>query len=79
MKKLKLFDAAILVLVEKAGTKKAEESLRKICGKVPRLEAVPQFVQAKTHLRDAMKGVAAALAAVWDDERYVREEFAFND
>lgn len=78
-RKLQLFDAAILGLVEKAGTKKAEESLREICGKVPRLEAVPRFVLAKTHLRDAMKGVAAALAAMWNDERYVREEFAFDD
>jgi hypothetical protein len=78
-KKLQLFDAAILNLVERSETKKAEEALREICGKVPPLEGVPRFVQAKAHLQDAMKGVAAALTAMWNDERYVREEFAFDD
>lgn len=69
----------IFAVLDQPSTSTHEEALRKLSAKVPRIEDVQAFVQAKHHLEEAMSAVAAELAAMWNDERYVRAEFAFDD
>lgn len=66
-------------LLNLPATEKLEEAMRSTCSALPRLEDVPAFVKAREHLQECMARIADRVAALWDDERYVRAEFAFDD
>ena len=66
-------------LLKLPATEKAEEAMRAIASELPRLETVATFVEAREHLQRCMGFIANRLAALWEDERYVRAEFAFDD
>ena len=72
-------DKKILSFVEGSDAKTSAAGLRATCDFIPRLEDVPSFQQALLYLSRAMAEAAAALAAQWEDERYLRAEFAFDD
>ncbi len=69
----------IIALLDQPSTHTHEEELRRLSERVPRIEEVKAFAAAKHHLEVAMAAVAAELAAMWNDERYVRAEFAFDE
>jgi len=56
-----------------------EEELRELSSAIPALVHVPALANAMSHLQAAMDIVARSLAALWNDDRYVRAEFAFDD
>jgi Alw26I/Eco31I/Esp3I family type II restriction endonuclease len=76
---IKVLGGELLTLLDQPATSTHEEALRRLSVRVPRIQDVQVFLQAKCHLEDAMSAVAAELAAMWNDERYVRAEFAFDD
>ncbi len=55
----------------------SEAALREIGDRLP--TGLPCFNAARAALSDAMAVVAEILSAMWEDERYVRAEFAFDD
>lgn len=69
----------VTTLLDQPSTSTHEEALRGISERIPRTQDVQAFVQARLHLEEAMSAVAAELAGMWDDERYVRAEFAFDE
>lgn len=69
----------ITALLDQPSTNTHEEALRMLSSRVPRIEDVQAFVRARHHLEEAMSAVGAELAAMWNDERYVRVEFAFDE
>lgn len=71
-------DKDILRVLEQPGTRILEEELRQVCRRLPKLTDEQVFLDARTHLQAAMQGVADALAAMWNDDRYVRAEFVFD-
>jgi Alw26I/Eco31I/Esp3I family type II restriction endonuclease len=76
---IQVLNREIIAVLDQPSTSTHEEALRRLSVKVPRIEDVQSFVQAKHHLEEAMSAVAAELAGMWSDERYVRAEFAFDD
>lgn len=50
-----------------------EEKLRELCELIPKLREVPAFMATRRELESAMRSVAAALAAEWNADRYVRD------
>lgn len=76
---IQVLNSEIITLLDKPSTSNHEEALRRLSVRVPRFENVHAFVQAKRHLEEAITAVAAELAAMWGDERYVRTEFAFEE
>ena len=76
---IQVLNREIIAVLDLPSTSTHEEALRRLTAKVPCIEHVQSFVQAKHHLQEAMSGVAAELAGMWSDERYVRTEFAFDD
>jgi Alw26I/Eco31I/Esp3I family type II restriction endonuclease len=69
----------IIALLDQPSTSIHEEELRRRSARVPRIEDVEAFAVARQHLEVAMTEVAAELAAKWNDERYIRAEFAFDE
>lgn len=72
-------DKEILGILDQPGAFILEEALREVCTRLPKLADEQVFIAARTHLQAAMQGVAAALTALWDDERYVRSESPFDE
>jgi Alw26I/Eco31I/Esp3I family type II restriction endonuclease len=76
---INVLDGEITALLDQPSTTAHEDELRRLAARVPRIEDVQAFVQAKQHLEEAMAAVASELAAMWSNERYVRAEFAFDE
>lgn len=76
---IQVLDNQILTLLDQPSTLSHEEELRSLCSRIPCVEEVEAFVQAKHHLEAAMKAVASELAGKWNDERYVRTEAIFDE
>ncbi len=75
---IRSLDRELLALLDQPSTRTLEEELRAACEKVPRIDDVEKFLSAKAQLREAMQVVADTLSNMWNDERYVRAEFAFD-
>jgi Alw26I/Eco31I/Esp3I family type II restriction endonuclease len=71
-------DREILSILDQPGTHTCEEALRGVCTRLPKVGDEPTFIDARSHLRTAMQDVAEKLALLWNDERYIRAEFAFD-
>lgn len=71
-------DQQIIATLDQPGTSSPEGELRKLSGRIPAVGDVTEFGHAKGHLEFAMAAVAVELAAMWEDEPYVRAEFAFD-
>ena len=70
-------DAETARLLRRTSDDALESGLRRLVKKLP--SSWPdEFFRAKDLLGEAMELVAADLARRWDDERYVRAEFAFD-
>lgn len=78
-REIQTLDREILTLLDQPSTSTHEEEVCRLCVKVPRIEDVEAFMQAKLHLEEAMMSVANELAKRWNNERYVRAEFVFDE
>lgn len=70
-------DAETARLLRRTSDDALESGLRRLVKKLP-ANWPDEFLRAKDLLGEAMALVAANLALRWDDERYVRAEFAFD-
>lgn len=72
-------DEEILMILDQPGTHTFEEELRRVCAGLPKFAEEQAFIKTRSFLQAAMQVVADILAANWDNERYVRAEFAFDE
>lgn len=70
-------DAETARLLRRPSDDALESGLRRLVKKLP-ANWPNEFLRAKEFLAEAMALTAAELASRWDDERYVRAEFAFD-
>ena len=71
------FDAETARLLHRTSDDALENGLRRLVKKLP-ANWPDEFLSAKEFLGEAMALAATELARRWDDERYVRAEFAFD-
>ena len=70
-------DAETARLLRRTSDDALESGLRRLVKKLP-ANWPDEFLRAKEFLGEAMVLAATELARRWDDERYVRAEFAFD-
>jgi Alw26I/Eco31I/Esp3I family type II restriction endonuclease len=75
---IKLMDTEILELLGKPGTPTFEEQLRSLTSRLSCLGRIDEFEEAKACIAKAMTQIAEGLACMWNDDRYIRAEFAFD-
>lgn len=76
---IKVLNLEIINVLNQPGTSIYENKLREVCANIPNLNSEPCFKLAHDSIKDAMQVVATLLTGMWESDRYVRAEYAFDE